>query len=286
MDADDTLDEAQGVMMHGAAAVSRAAEVLLRHGQDQKMRQSLQTAQVTEDLQRRAEAQAQAAERFFTKAADPEWIKTAGADDVAAAWKGAQRWREIDPDRFDQHAQTITGHVQAEYGVPPTAAGADLDAAAWRCVERINEQRDATHGGREADEDLANREHRIADREHQAERQDQAVSRDEESGVSTGQDAVAQHDAALDAEQAADRHTSASAAAGYAEADYDTPERRQATDAAMRDAGVPDQARHAWAVADQLNGQHPRAAVTKPGKTTSQKPHRSRGRRHEPERSL
>lgn len=283
MDADDTLDEAQGVMMHGAAAVSRAAEVMLRHGQDQKMRQAVQTAQVTEDLQRRAEAQAQAAERLFTKAADPQWVRTAAPDDVAAAWKGAQQWREIDPERFEDHAQKVTGQVQATYGVAPAATGEDLDAAAWRCVERVNEHRDATQGVREAEGSLADHEQQIAAREHAGEKDAQATSHGEDAEISTRQDAAAHHDAALDAQQAADRH--ATAAGGYAEADYDTPERRQATDKAMRDAGVPEEARNAWAVADQLNGQHPRTAVTQRNKTTARKAEPTRGRHPQSERT-
>lgn len=271
MDADDTVEEVQGVMMHGAAAVSRAAEVMIRSRQDQKMRQSLQTARTTEDLQRRAEAQAQAAESFFTKAADPQWVKTAAPDDVAAAWKGAQQWREIDPDRFDTHAQAVTGQVQTTYGVAPAAAGDDLDAAASRCAERINNQRDPRRGEREA-EDMAAREQQVANREHDAENDAQDTSREQDPGGPAAQDAAAHHDSATDAQQASDRHSAAADGAGLdAEADYDTPQRREATDKAMRDAGVPDEARNAWTTADQLNGQHPRTAVTKRSKTGRRK---------------
>jgi hypothetical protein len=45
---------------------------------------------------------------------------------------------------------------------------------------------------------------------------------------------------------------------------YDTPERRAATDEAMRDAGVPDAARRAKMLADMQNGKHPHEAVKSP----------------------
>lgn len=267
MDADDTVEDVQGVMMHGAAAVSRAAEVMLRSRQDQKMRQSLQTAQTTEDLQRRAEAQAQAAESFFTKAADPRWVKTAAPDDVAAAWKGSQQWREIDPDRFDTHAQAVAGQVQTTYGVAPARQGDDLDAAAWRCVERIQDHRD-NNPGRDGEQGLAEAEQEIANRETAAEQDARADERGEEADGPAGQGAADHHDAALDAQQAADRHEAAAdGSAQDQEAGYDTPERRQAADAALRDAGVSEEARKAWATADQLNGQHPSTAATKRDRT-------------------
>lgn len=271
MDADDTVEEVQGVMMHGAAAVSRAAEVMLRSGQDQKMRQSLQTAQTAEELQRRAEAQAQAAEQFFTKAADPRWVQTAAPDDVAAAWKTSQQWREIDPDRFDTHAQSVTGQVQTVYGVTPATVGDDLDAGAWRCVERIQEQRDPSRGAREAEENMAGHQQEVANREP-TEKDAQAVAgHGEGPGGPVAQDA--------------DRHAAAADGADLdTEAGYDTPARREATDKAMREAGVPEEARNAWTTADHLNGQHPRTAVTKRSKATARKARQIPGRQPEVER--
>lgn len=43
---------------------------------------------------------------------------------------------------------------------------------------------------------------------------------------------------------------------------YDSPERRQAADQAMRAAGVPDEARHARNISDLMNGTDPALAAS------------------------
>ncbi len=85
MDGDDTFEEFERVAMTGAAALSRAAEVLIRNAQDSKVRAAAETARATEDLQRRAEAQAQAAERYYARTVEPGWVRNADADEVALA---------------------------------------------------------------------------------------------------------------------------------------------------------------------------------------------------------
>ncbi len=116
MDGDDTFEEFERVVMTGAAALSRAAEVLIRAAQDNKARATAETARATEDLQRRAEAQTQAAERYYTRAAEPGWAHAASADEVGLAWKGAHQWAEIDAGRFGGHAARLTDQIRTEYG--------------------------------------------------------------------------------------------------------------------------------------------------------------------------
>lgn len=117
MDVDDPFDEVARVATTGAAALSRAAEVLIRRAQDSKIRQAGATARVTEDLQRRAEAQASSAERYYARAGDPEWVRSTGAEDVALAWHGSRQWAQIDPDRFTAHAERIDAAVRKETGI-------------------------------------------------------------------------------------------------------------------------------------------------------------------------
>ena len=149
MDSDDTFEEFQRVAMTGAAGLSRAAEVLIRNAQDAKVRQVARTAQVTEDLQRRAEAQAAAAERYYAHATEPEWVRQASAAEVATAWKGAHQWAQIDPHRFTGPATDLNDRIRDEYGIDPTsparagsAAGGSLEARALWCEQQITAHRD------------------------------------------------------------------------------------------------------------------------------------------------
>ncbi|MGB3763477.1 MAG: hypothetical protein WA966_09655 [Ornithinimicrobium sp.] len=149
MDSDDTFEEFQRVAVTGAAALSRAAEVLIRNAQDTKVRQVAQTAQATEDLQRRAEAQAAAAERYYAHAAEPGWVRQASAAEVAVSWKGAHQWAEIDPHRFTGPAADLDRRIRDEYGIDLTsparagsAAGDSLEARALWCEQQITAHRD------------------------------------------------------------------------------------------------------------------------------------------------
>ncbi len=123
MDGDDTFEEFERVAMTGAAALSRAAEVLIRAAQDNKVRATAETARVTEDLQRRAEAQAQAAERYYARAVESGWVRHAGSDEVALAWKGAQQWAQVDSDRFAGYAKALNDWLWTECGFDPREAG-------------------------------------------------------------------------------------------------------------------------------------------------------------------
>lgn len=155
MDGDDTFEEFERVAMNGAAALSRAAEVLIRNAQDNKVRATAQTAQATEDLQRRAEGQSRAAELYYARATtEPGWARRASAGEVALTWKGAQKWAEVDVGRFGGYADALTDQVRAEYGFDPHETGSGLDAQSRGCREQVEaHQRGRGEAGAESDGD-------------------------------------------------------------------------------------------------------------------------------------
>ena len=147
MDADDTFEEFQRVATTGAAALSRAAEVLIRSGQDTKARHAAETARVTEDLQRRAEAQSQAADRYYARATEPGWVRSAGPEEVAVAWKGVHQWSQIDPERFERRAEALNDQIRAEYGFDPREGAGGLEEQAQGCRDWIAADRGPNPGG-------------------------------------------------------------------------------------------------------------------------------------------
>lgn len=141
MDGDETFEEFERVAMIGAAALSRAAEVLIRSAQDHRVRATAQSAQATEDLQRRAEAQSQAAEQYYKRTIEPGWVRSVEADEVALAWKGSQQWAQIDGERFGGYAAALTDEIRAEYGFDPYETGAGLEAQSRACREQVEARR-------------------------------------------------------------------------------------------------------------------------------------------------
>lgn len=284
MDVDDSIEELQGATVQGAAALSRGAEVLIRHRQDQQLRRTAETARLTEDMERRAEAQAQAAEQFY-RCVDADWVRAATPEDVVMAWRGAHQWRELDPERFTRHVDNLNQRIQDTYGFDPSAGrNENADAAAWRCLEGVRATRESTPEKREEEQRERaeqNREQAHADREGEAEEQAQGHGQDAEPGSTAeleATDAAEHHDAAAAAaQQEAERHGTNTAAAGLdPEWDYDTDQRRAATAQQMERSGVPEQARIARMTADHLNGHHPRIAVTQSVSQASGPAQRSR----------
>lgn len=281
MDADDSIEELQGATVQGAAALSRGAEVLIRHRQDQQLRRTAETARLTEDMERRAEGQAQAAEQFYRRV-DADWLRAATPETVATTWKGAHQWRELDPERFSQHASTLNQRIQTTHGFDPrTIDTQTVDAAAWQVLEGVRAARETEPGDRAAadrERDEQARDQAQANRERATEAEardttDQVVGNsasESDAGTALGgqferylqaTDAAEHHrDAAETAQRDADRHGT-NAAGLDPERDYDTEQRRAATAQQLESGGVPEQARTARMTADHLNGQHPRTAV-------------------------
>jgi len=223
---EDPVDELRSVGMTGAAALSRVAETMIRSAQDHKMRAAEQAAQDAEEGQRRYDAQALVAERFYREAADTDLLaKWPGVDQVALR-DGARQWAELDPDRFGPYA------------------------------DRLNERLEEL-GLEEARREEASREQRTANEEQAtAEREADPEKADESRQASDGAQALAD-----EASQEASRHGQAADELEVEEPSYDSAERREGTAKEMTVAGVPESQREAKLTADHLNAEHPKTAA-------------------------
>jgi len=223
---EDPVDELRSVGMTGAAAISRVAETMIRAAQDAKMRAAQDAAQQAEDGQRRYDAQAQVAERFYREAIDTDLMTTSPRVDQDALRQGAQQWAELDPDRFGPYADRLNERLE------------ELDMEQGRRAE-------------------AGREERTANEEQtKAEREDNPEKAEEHRQASEG--AAARAD---DATQEASRHGQAADELEPEEPSYDSAERRDGTAKEMTQAGVPESQREAKLTADHLNAEHPKTAA-------------------------
>jgi hypothetical protein len=228
---EDPVDELRAVGMTGGAALSRVAETMIRHAQDDRLRRTEQTRQATQEVKDRWEAQARVAERYFDKAARPEVMRDLPAREISAAWEASQTWAQVDRDRFGHHADAINATFVQAYGVDLREAAdrlASREQAAELAQARVERERE---GDQEPTPDLAGGEARNERRQ-------------DDERLAAAEPAAA----GVEREQ---RET----------ADYDTPQRREATAAAMNDNGVPGDAHEAKMTADRLNGQHPHKAA-------------------------
>jgi len=73
---EDPVDELRSVGMTSAAAISRVAETMIRAAEDAKLRAAQEAAQQAEDGQRRYDAQAHVADRFYREAIDKDLMTT------------------------------------------------------------------------------------------------------------------------------------------------------------------------------------------------------------------
>lgn len=224
---DDPVDELRSVGMTSAAAMSRVAETMIRSAQDHRIRAAQQTALEAEESQRRYDAQAQVAERFYREAIATDVMATSPRADQDALRQSAQQWAELDPDRFGPSSQRLTARFE------------ELDQETGRREEAGQEQRTVEEQETKArvekeDPDKA-QEHRDAS-EAAAARRDDPINEADRHG------AVANE---IDAETPA----------------YDSPERRAKTAIEMTEAGVPEPQREARRTADHLNAEHPKTAA-------------------------
>ncbi len=127
---EDPVDELRSVGMTSAAALSRVAETMIRAAQDHKMRSAQQAAQEAEEGQRRYDAQAQVAERFYREAIDKDLMVSSPRAEQDALRQGAQEWAELDPGRFGPYSERLnaqfeTGVGRSEPGYDPTKSEND-----------------------------------------------------------------------------------------------------------------------------------------------------------------
>jgi hypothetical protein len=260
---EDPVDELRSVGMTSAAAVSRVAETLIRSAQDQKMRATQAAQAEAEDAARRYEAQAAIAEQYYQQTNRPGWITTATGDEVARAWKGAQQWRELDPERFGPYADQLNARFMENYQVNLRGV-ADLTGSLDAAEELARETVGIVRGGADQERTQEDRDREQAERERKT-----SELETHEAGQESDPDSAGEHDrSAADAagrsdaaEVAADRHGEAALDLDVEADVYDSAERRSQTNEEMEKAGVPRDARDAKMTADHLNGQHPEAAA-------------------------
>jgi hypothetical protein len=223
---EDPVDELRSVGMTSAAALSRVAETMIRAAQDHKMRSAQQAAQEAEEGQRRYDAQAQVAERFYREAIDQDLMTTPPRADQDTLRQGALQWAELDPDRFGPYSERLNARRE------------ELDQEATRREEASQEQRTA-----EEQESKARRE----DGPEKAEEHRQASAAD----VAGGDEATNE----------ADRHGQVTDEIETEGPAYDSAERREETAKETKEAGVPEPQREAKLTADHLNAKHPKTAA-------------------------
>ncbi|MFS3130649.1 hypothetical protein ACLM5J_19765 [Nocardioides sp. Bht2] len=128
---DDPIDDGVSIMMSGAAAASRVAEVLVRQAQDAKLKLAQQDRIAAEEAASQLAARGEVAQAFYREAASQEWLAGATVADIRAAVEGAHLWAEIDPERFAGTAEDLRDEMRAVFGVDLREAVAEQrDAAA------------------------------------------------------------------------------------------------------------------------------------------------------------
>ncbi len=223
---EDPVDELRSVGMTSAAAISRVAETMIRAAEDAKLRAAQEAAQQAEDGQRRYDAQAHVADRFYREAIDKDLMTTSPRVDQDALRQGAQQWAKLDPERFGQYADRLNARFE------------ELDLEATRREEAGQQQR-TTDAKRT-----------------KAEREDDPEKAEEHRQASDG--AAARADGA---NQEADRHGQVADELEAEEPSYDSAGRRERTAKEMAEAGVPESQRNAKLTADHLNFEHPKTAA-------------------------
>ena len=149
---DDPIEDGAAVAMNAATSVARVAETLLRAAQQHKLAQEEMRARLTEDARRQYEAEATMAEEFFKRATEPEWMDQATPRETSEAWLGAQRWQQVDGDRFAGYAETLNEHYQERYGLDLADIAQRLESpelAAELAEARVGRTRDAAREDQE-----------------------------------------------------------------------------------------------------------------------------------------
>lgn len=223
---EDPVDELRSVGMTSAAALSRVAETMIRAAQDHKMRSAQQAAHDAQEGQRRYDAQAQVAERFYRETLDKDLMATSPRADQDALRQGAQEWADLDPDRFGPYSERLTARFE------------ELDQEAGR-------------------RQVAGHEQRIAEEQKGKARHQENPETAKEHRQDPG-DADARGD---DATNEADRHGQAADEIDAEGLGYDSAKRREQTAQEMKEAGVPEPQRDAKLTADHLNAEHPKTAA-------------------------
>lgn len=291
---DDPIDDIRGVAMTAGTAISRVAETVIRQMQDRKRLAQQGLERAGADAQARYAAQRELAERHFIRARHPDFLEQADPRAVAQTWHAAQQWKGLEPARFTEHAEALNSQFRDRFGVDLEVASGELgsredaEQVGQFRVEQVREvehhlerEREEAHEAQrlirdaEAKETMAQTAASNAERElliAQAEdhRRDaaaaQATSQDHREQADTVAARVPAQVSAAQRREPADRtptvpETVAVPAQRPGAPEYDTPERRAATDRALADAGVPDQARKARMTSDQMNGRDPREAA-------------------------
>lgn len=283
---DDPFDDLRAVGMTAGASLSRVAETLMRHSQEQSRQRQQATQQATEEAQRRVTAQAGIAEAHFKIAADPRWADKATPSEQGQTWKAAQQWKDIDSERFGAYADQLTKNVSDRYGarVGETVDrlgvdGRDLSADLIELGARRRNEAGDELGQAAGDKDEVDRKKDQAGREREDRNEDRDPAdkdRDEDLMQDSTEQARQAGDRSETREDRADNlDDQAAANDGDAqqdptEAPYDTPARRTADEQAMKDAGVPVKAREAKIVADHGNATNPANAAKTGSKQKSQ----------------
>lgn len=224
---EDPVDELRSVGMTSAAALSRVAETMIRGAQDHKMRSAQQAAQDAEEGQRRYDAQAQVAERFYRETLDKDLIATSPRADQDALRQGAQEWAELDPDRFGPYSERLSTRFD------------ELDQEAAR-------------------RQVAGQEQRTGEEHKSRARAEAEPTKAEAGGEAGGHAGGARSDEVRNEADRANDVADDIHAEGPA---YDTTQRREGTAREMTEAGVPEAQRQAKLTADHLNAEHPNTAA-------------------------
>lgn len=116
---DDILAEARTAGLTIATSAARVADALIRAARDPADQHAHATTAASGQAHQRYEAQAHVAERLYSRAADPGWMRTAGPADAARVWQAAQTWADLDQQRFTRHAAALQDAYRQVYGHDP-----------------------------------------------------------------------------------------------------------------------------------------------------------------------
>lgn len=104
---DDPVNELHGGVNMAMMSTTRIAETLIRQAQENGARRAAEARRQAQEMTRRYEAQAAAADQFFSAAGTEKFVRAEGLDASRQVHRAAQEWAAADSNRFGPHADRL-----------------------------------------------------------------------------------------------------------------------------------------------------------------------------------
>lgn len=269
----DPLDDVHSAGMTAVTSAARVGEALLRAAEQQQRRAEEMRRLFSEEQRRRYEAEATVAESTFRRMSSLEVVDQATPEQLARTVEALDRWRQIEPGRFDRYMERIDQRVAERTGKSAQQWIEDArgtDQAKRTLAESVPGPSSATREVVDGAAVAALAEAEVIERA--TEREVEQVSNRVDTPTPWPESyAEEEWIPPTDAEMAVT---------------YDSWQRREREEAALVEDGVSPAAARAHALADTLSASSPSEAAASPGRRMSSASARSFGQEAERDRGV